>query len=250
MRRSVARVYGAGAYVGALASLVWLVLFVQDWAVPRSVERGPEAGLGQALVIDFAVLMLFGFQHMVMARAGFKALVTERIPEAIERSTYVLASTLALLVVLYCWHPIPFALYDLRETWAAPLLHALSIGGFLLMLGSTFVIDHADLFGLKQVNRYARGIPYDPPELVEVSLYRYLRHPLYLGWLIFFWATPHMSAGHLLLAGWMTGFVLVAIPLEERDLAATLGGAYRRYRERVPRFLPRAPRAPQVPTEG
>jgi protein-S-isoprenylcysteine O-methyltransferase Ste14 len=237
MRHGIARAYSVGSYSAAIASLIWLVAFVEDF-LEASVDSGPTLPLGHALVINLALLMCFGFQHSVMARGSFKALITEHIPEPLERSTYVLASTLALVALLFAWQPIPVALYDVRETLAGPLLYAVSLLGFGLMLGTTFVVDHADLFGLKQVHRHVKGVPYDPPELVESSIYRFVRHPIYLGWLIFFWATPHMTLGHLLLAVWMTGYVWVAIPLEERDLVATLGGAYRRYRDQVPRLFP------------
>ncbi len=238
MNRTWARILGLSAYGLALGSLVWFVAWLHDWGLERTLERGPEADVATALIVDLALLLVFGFQHSVMARPGFKAALAERVPATVERSVYVLAATLTVIAIFVAWHPIPIVWFDLRGTAVAPVLTGLSLLGYLGMIAATFAIDHRDLFGLKQIEAYVEGRRYDPPELVESSVYAAIRHPIYAGWILFFWATPYMTAGHALFAAFMTAYVLVAIPLEEKDLSATLGAAYRRYRDRVPRFVP------------
>lgn len=237
MRRSAARSYGYAAYAAALVSILYLVPFMAD-LLPHSVDRGPRTDPVSAVAVDLALLLAFAFQHSVMARLGFKQWSEPWLDPPVERSTYVWASCAVLWLLYLGWHPLPYTIFELHHPVARGLAWALFALGFGLMFASSFVVDHWDLFGVKQVRRYAEGEPYDPPELKERAFYSIVRHPLYLGWIIFFWSTPRMTAGHLLVSVFMTAYILVAIPLEERDLAATLGNAYRHYRERVPKLLP------------
>jgi len=239
MNRFLAFGFGVVSYAVFFASFLYLVGFLGNVAVAKSIDSGDPAALGRALLVDTALLMLFGLQHSVMARPRFKAWWTRFVPHAIERSTYVLASSAVLIATYALWQPIAAPVWSVGNPIGANALTALFFGGVGLVLYSTFLIDHFDLFGLRQVVLYFRNREYRDRHFKLPLLYRLIRHPLYVGWIITFWATPAMSVGHFLFALVMTGYILVAIPLEERDLTNLHGDAYRRWRERTPAFVPR-----------
>lgn len=230
--------YGVVSYAIFFATFLYLVGFLAGFGVPKSVDSGAPVALGAALLVNTLLLMAFGVQHSVMARPGFKAWWTRFVPRPVERSTYVLASSLALIALMAFWKPIPDAVWT-AEGAAASALTATFFAGVGLVLLSTLLIDHFDLFGLRQTVLHFRGIAYEEKRFATPLFYRWIRHPLYVGWLVTFWVTPSMSAGHLLFALVMTSYILVAIPMEEADLARLLGEPYRRWRERTPAFLPR-----------
>ncbi len=222
------------AYLFGLGVLVAFVLFVAPWPLlPWHVDGAGPAG-DAALAVDLGLLLLFGLQHSLMARPGFR----RRLPPALGRAAYVLASGLALGLLVLAWQPLPATVWRVEQPFAYGLLVALFVAGWALSVYATFVIDHFELFGLRQAWRHWRGEAAPPPVFREVSLYRWVRHPMQLGVLIGLWATPAMSAGHLLLAAGMTAYVLVGLWFEERDLSVELGPAYADYRRRVPRLIP------------
>jgi protein-S-isoprenylcysteine O-methyltransferase Ste14 len=207
--------------------------------VPKSIDVGTLAPLGTALAIDIALIALFGIQHSVMARPAFKAAWTKVVPESVERSTYVLLSSVVLIVLYWLWRPVPAVVWEAQAPWLVGLLWGLFALGFGLVLVATFVINHFDLFGLRQVFLRLREKPYTDLPFQVRFLYRFVRHPLYVGWFLAFWATPHMTVGHLLFAIGMSGYILIAVRYEERDLVRYLGQAYVDYQKRVPKFVPR-----------
>jgi protein-S-isoprenylcysteine O-methyltransferase Ste14 len=230
--------YGLFCYLAFLAAFGYLVAFVGDLGVPRSVSAGPPGPWGRALAVDLALLGLFAAQHSLMARPGFKRAWTRIVPAAAERSTYVLLSSLALVVLFSCWRPIPGAVWELRQPALRFAAWAVFWAGVALALASTFLISHADLFGLNQAWCRFRGRPYQPPEFRLGALYARVRHPLMLGFLATFWATPGMTFGHLVFACGTSLYILAGTLLEERDLQGTLGPDYAAYRRQVPRFFP------------
>jgi protein-S-isoprenylcysteine O-methyltransferase Ste14 len=230
--------YGIVCYAIFFATFLYLVGFMGDLAVPKSIDSGAAGPLGRALAGNTLLLALFGVQHSLMARPRFKAWWTRFVPRPIERSTYVLASSAVLGLLCWLWQPIPAAVWDVSGPVGTPALRGLFLAGVALVLYSTFLIDHFDLFGLRQVVLAFRRRAYAHERFVTPSLYRLVRHPLYVGWIVAFWATPVMSAGHFLFALVMTGYILLAIPLEERDLEVVHGEEYRRWRESTPAFVP------------
>lgn len=238
MARRFVLVYGVICYLISLGVVAYAVGWVGDWVVPRSVDSGAGAGTGQALLIDMGLLALFAIPHSVMARPGFKAWWTQWVPGPMERSTYVLISSLLLALLLWQWRPLPAVVWQVDHPAGRLTLHAWSLLGGVVMLVSTFLTNHFDLFGLRQVYLHARGWPYAPPEFRTPSLYRVVRHPMMLGLLIALWATPKMTAGHLLFAAATTVYILIAVRLEERDLVAVYGKAYQDYQQRAGMLLP------------
>jgi len=238
MRRSLALVYGIACYVVFFASFLYLVGFLGNLAVPRSIDSGEAAPLGAALLVNTGLLLLFGLQHSVMARPRFKAWWTRFVPPPIERSVYTLASSVALIALIVLWQPIPQTVWATEGVVASMLTIGMLTGVGLVLL-STFLIDHFDLFGLRQTWIHFRGRAYEEKRFATPLLYKHIRHPLYVGWLMTFWIAPVMTVGHLLFALVMTSYILVAIPMEERDLLRALGEPYRRWRERTPLFVPR-----------
>ena len=236
--RVAALLYGFVSYLLFLAVFVYLAGFVTGIAVPRTVDRAIEAPLAQAIMIDVGLLTVFALQHSVMARPGFKRWWTRYVPAAVERSTYVLLASAALALTCWQWRSIDTVIWSVGSTPAQVVLALLAGLGWLTATAATFMIDHFDLFGLSQVTNFWRKKPQGEKGFREVFAYRLVRHPLLLGFLIAFWATPTMTAGHLLFAVTMTVYILVAIPIEECDLAAALGEPYQRYRERVPALVP------------
>lgn len=238
MQRAAVLAFGVVSYAVFFATFLYLVGFVGNLIVPRSIDSGVAGPVGPAVFVNTLLLLLFGLQHSVMARPGFKAWWTRFVPQPIERSVYVLASSVALIALFVFWQPLPQAVWATEGVVASMLTIGL-LSGVTLVLISTFLIDHFDLFGLRQTWLYFRGRPYEEKRFSTPFLYRYIRHPLYVGWFMTFWITPVMSAGHLLFALVMTGYVLIAIPMEERDLLRALGEPYRRWRAGTPMFVPR-----------
>jgi protein-S-isoprenylcysteine O-methyltransferase Ste14 len=248
--RWLALVYGALCYLAFLACFGYLVAFVGDLGVPRSVSVGPAGPPGMvpgngpalewavALALDLALLALFGLQHSLMARPAFKRIWTRIVPEPVERSTYVLLSSLTLGLLFRCWRPLPGVLWDLHPAALRLAVWTSFWAGVALTLASTCLISHADLFGLRQVWFRFRGRPYREPAFTPNALYARVRHPLMLGFLATFWAAPRMTLGHLLFAAGTSCYILAGTLLEERDLLAALGPDYAAYRRRVPRFCP------------
>jgi methanethiol S-methyltransferase len=214
-------------------------VFVGDLGFLKSVDSpGYPTPRGQALAVDVALILLFGLQHSVMARAPFKAWLKRAIPEAAERSIYVLASSAALFVLYLYWQPIPIAIWNHNDGWQHAVLVALFWIGWAMVVSSTFLVDHFDLFGLRQVALFLRGVPYRPVEFRESWIYRRIRHPLMASFLVAFWATPRMTVGHLVFALGMTVYILVGVWFEERDLVKAFGVKYAEYRKRVPMLVP------------
>jgi methanethiol S-methyltransferase len=234
----VAAVYGLICYTVFLASFLYSIGFIGDLVVPKTIDSTPSADLPGALVIDLILLGLFAVQHSVMARQGFKAVWTRIVPRAVERSTYVLIASLLLGLICWKWQAIPTVVWDVSSPVFRSLLLAMFAVGWVILLLSTFAINHFDLFGLRQVYLRLRGVEYTPLSFTERALYKFVRHPLYLGFIIAFWATPHMSLGHLVFAIATTGYIFVGIFFEERDLMKYHAVEYGAYRARVPMLLP------------
>lgn len=240
MSRSIYLVFGAIAYLIFFATFLYLIAFVGNLSVvPRTVDRSPGAELPAALAINLALILLFGLQHSVMARQGFKKAWTKMVPEPIERSMYVLFASLALILLFAFWQPIPQTVWNVENGIGATLLWALFALGWLIVLTSTFLISHFELFGLKQVYLHLRGSAPAAPQFRQPFFYRLVRHPLYSGFFLAFWATPVMSVGHLVLALGMSVYMLVAIGYEERDMVGHFGDEYENYRQNVGMLAPR-----------
>jgi methanethiol S-methyltransferase len=236
--RAAAFLYGLASYLIFSASFAYMPAFVGNFLVPKSIDVGPEGGRAQAILIDTLLLCLFAIQHSVMARPAFKRWWTRIIPTSCERSTYVLISSLLLILIFWQWRPIAPTIWHV-EGWPAAMLMAVFWMGWLIALVSTFQIDHFELFGLRQTVDALRGATDRVQALKTPLLYRLVRHPLMLGLLLAFWATPHMTAGHLLFAVMNTAYILIGVRLEERDLIAAFGASYEQYRQRVPMLMPR-----------
>jgi methanethiol S-methyltransferase len=236
--RFAALTYGAICYALFFATFLYLIAFLGDAFVPKTIDTGSAADLGRAFLVDTLLVALFGLQHSVMARPRFKAWVTRFVPQPMERATYVLASSVALIALFRFWQPIDATVWHVSNEIARAAIYTLYVGGVGLVLYSTFLIDHFDLFGLRQVFLAFRNVSYTEKHFATPTLYRVIRHPLYLGWFIVFWAAPTMSAGHFLFTIGMTAYILLAIPYEERDLAQALGEPYAKWRAATPAFVP------------
>lgn len=236
--RVAAFAYGITAYAIFLVSILYACGFLGNFIVPHSIDSAPLVPLGHALLVNIALLGFFGLQHSGMARKGFKQKWTRIVPQPVERSTYVLFSSLCLLTLFYFWQPMGGTLWQVNNPISVVVLHCLSAIGWLTVLGATFLINHFALFGLQQVWLYLRGKESAPTKFVTPGFYNYVRHPLYVGFLIASWATPSMTVAHLVFALLITLYVLVGIQLEEKDLIAEHGENYKAYRRRVPMLVP------------
>ena len=235
--RITAFVYGIFCYFAFLASFLYAVGFLGNFGVPKGIDSGRSTGFAEALLIDAALLGLFAVQHSLMARQWFKKAWTRMVPASVERSTYVLFSSAALLLLFWKWEPIGGVIWSVENSVGRIALWASYAIGWLVVLIATFLINHFDLFGLKQVWCKLSGQEYKAPGFRTPGMYRYVRHPLYVGWLMVFWSTPEMTAAHLVFALATTAYILLAIQMEERDLMR-FHAEYAEYRRRVPMLVP------------
>lgn len=241
--------YGAGVYLGFLGTFLYAIAFVGNLGPWKTIDSGPPgSSTAVALLIDAALLALFALQHSVMARPAFKRWWTRLVPKAVERSTYVLFASLVLISIFVCWQPVAAPVWNLTGGAAAAVMAVFWLG-WALVLVSTFLINHFELFGLAQVHDRLRGAKPKPATFRTPLFYNWVRHPIYFGFLLAFWAAPAMSVGHLLFATATTGYILLGIFLEERDLVAQFGEQYRSYRRRVTMLIPWPPRREPPPRE-
>ena len=238
LNKAIFLLYGITAYLAFFATITYAIGFVNGYLVPKGIDDGTQSPLIFAVAVNLALLGIFGLQHSVMARPGFKRWWTRYVPQPIERSTYVLFSSLILAATFYFWQPITALVWQVENPLAAAALHTSYFVGWALVFGSSFIINHFDLFGLKQVFEHAIDRRPTPPSFVVRSLYRLVRHPLMLGFLIVMWSAPTMTLGHLLFSLGTTAYIFVGLRFEERDLANDLGDQYRRYQENVPMVIP------------
>lgn len=237
MKRMLFFVYGVSGHLLFLAAYVWLAGFVGNLLVPHSIDSPMSGSVSRALAIDLALIVVFGLQHSIMARPAFKRVWTRIVPQPIERSTYVFASNAVTILLMWQWRPVDLVVWDVQYPAGRWLLHGVFAFGGFMVPAVTLMIHHFDLFGTRQVWLYLRGRENTPLPFRTPLLYSRMRHPLYVGWAIFFWATPTMTAGHLLLAVGMTAYMLLAVIFEERDLVAHFGPQYEEYQRRVPMFV-------------
>jgi protein-S-isoprenylcysteine O-methyltransferase Ste14 len=247
MKRWAFFTYGVCCHLGFVLLFAYMAGFVGNFLVPRTVDAPAAQSVGAALVIDFALLALFAMQHSVMARPAFKRVWTRVVPQPIERSTYVLIAGLVTALLMWQWRGIDITIWDIQQPVVRGIVWALFGAGFLLVFLTSLMIDHFDLFGTRQVWLYFRGRPYTSLVFRTPLLYGRVRHPLYLGWMLAFWAIPTMTLSHLVFAATMTLYMAGAALIEERDLVGHFGEAYRNYQRRVPMFMPRWRKSENTP---
>ena len=234
----VAVIYGVVAYGFTLVALLYLIGFVGNLIVPKSIDSGTAGPLLQSVMVDTMLIGLFAIQHSVMARQGFKRWWTRIVPPSVERSTYVLFASFALLILYWQWQPIPALVWTVHNPTVATVLDVIFWLGWVVLVASTFLLSHFELFGLSQVFSRLFGKQLSDAKFRAPLLYRHVRHPIYLGVLLAIWATPTMTVGHLLFSVVITGYILIGIQLEERDLVQQFGDQYRRYRQRAAMLIP------------
>jgi protein-S-isoprenylcysteine O-methyltransferase Ste14 len=242
-KRIATFIYGVISYLLLLGTFLYAIGFIGNLVVPKSIDSGRTGPLSRALLIDAALLTLFAVQHSLMARPWFKRAWIRLVSKPAERSTYVLLSSVALLLLFWQWQPIGGVVWTVERPVLQMVIYGLYAVGWLLVLSSTFLINHFDLFGLRQVFLFLIGRPYTQLKFGTPIFYRHIRHPLYLGWLFAFWSTPTMTVAHLVFAIATTAYIFVAIQLEEKDLMETFGDDYRRYKKSVPMIIPIGRRA-------
>lgn len=242
MNRTLTLIFGILCYVVFLAAFLYQVGFVTGFAVPKTIDNGMVVPRPQAITTNVVLLSLFAIQHSIMARLTFKRWWSTVVPEPIERSIYVLLASLLLLLMNWQWKPMPEMVWHVETLSLRILLYVVAAAGWALVLYATFLINHFDLFGLRQVWLYYKQIPYTQVRFKETVAYQWVRHPLMLGFIIAFWASPDMSQGHLLFAGVTTVYILIAIQIEERTLLALHGAEYQQYQTRVSMILPMPPK--------
>ena len=238
LARSIAFLYGVFAYILFLGTILYAIGFVSNLVVPKTLETGTAGPLAEALIVNLVLMSIFALQHSVMARKPFKQWWTQFVPKAVERSTYVLLSNLALILLMWQWRPMPAVVWHIGDPQIAMAVTGVSLVGWVIVFTSTFLINHFELFGLHQVTTDLAGRTIPAPRFRTPLYYKFVRHPLYLGFIIAFWAAPTMTAGHLLFAAVTTAYIFVGILLEERDLIDLFGDDYRRYKERVSMLVP------------
>ena len=250
MHRFVALAYAAVVYLFFFAVFVYSIGFVGNVFVPKTIDAGGEgAPLGVALLTNLALLSLFAVQHSVMARPAFKRWWTRLVPRPVERATYVLFSSLAMLALFVFWRPMTGVVWELESEAARAVVQGIYFSGWALLLYATFLIDHFDLFGIRQAVQHWKGESHAKQLFVTPGLYRFVRHPIYVAWLVIFWAAPTMTVVHALFTAMTPAYSLLAIPLEERDLVGEFGETYRSYRRSTPALAPRL-RAARVASPG
>ena len=236
--RFLAFVYGFASYAIFFVTFLYAIGFVSGLMVPKTIDSGAVGPMPEAIIVDLVLMSVFAIQHSVMARRQFKQWWTRLVPKPVERSTYVLFSSLALVLLFWQWRPIPAVVWEITNPAIAMALLGLSFTGWLIVLTSTFLINHFELFGMHQVTSNLTGHPMPEPRIRTPLYYKFVRHPIYLGFIIAFWAAATMTTGHLLFAAVTTAYIFVGIFLEERDLVDLFGDDYRRYKDRVSMLLP------------
>jgi protein-S-isoprenylcysteine O-methyltransferase Ste14 len=238
MGRIIALLYGIASYVAFFVTILYAIGFVSGLVVPKTIDSGTVVPMAEALIVNLLLMSVFAIQHSVMARKQFKEWWTQFVPKSVERSTFVLFSSLALVLLFWQWRPMPDVVWQIADPQIAMAITGLSLVGWLIVFTSTFLINHFELFGLHQVANNLGGRPMPTPRFRTPLYYKFVRHPIYLGFIIAFWVAPTMTAGHMLFAAVTTAYILVGILLEERDLIDLFGDDYRRYRDRVSMLVP------------
>jgi protein-S-isoprenylcysteine O-methyltransferase Ste14 len=238
MLKFMAFLYGLVAYFTFFATILYAIGFVSGLVVPKTIDTGPDSSATKALVVNVLLMSLFAVQHSLMARKQFKQWWTQYVPKPVERSTYVLLASLTLVLLFWQWRPMPAIVWRIDEPDSAVTIATLSLVGWVIVFTSTFLINHFELFGLHQVANNLTGREMPTPRFRTPLYYKFVRHPIYLGFIIAFWAAPTMTVGHLLFAVVTTAYIFVGILLEERDLIEMFGDDYRHYRKRVSMLLP------------
>ena len=238
MGRFIALLYGLASYAVFFLTFLYAIGFVSGLAVPKTVDTGTMVPLAEAIIVNLLLMSAFAIQHSVMARKPFKKWLTQFVPKPVERSTYVLLASLVLILLFWQWRPLPAVVWHIENPQVAMAMTGLSFIGWLTVLSSTFLINHFELFGLHQVANNLAGKPMPSPRFRTPLYYKFVRHPIYLGFIIAFWSAPTMTMGHLLFAGVTTAYIFVGIFLEERDLIDLFGDDYRRYKTRVSMLVP------------